>query len=176
MKAQATQPLVNPAHKAKQAHVLAMSGHLFVEAADSDELLPLGEWLKTRCDMPERLDEVFNPETTEDWDVNWEYLTSKERMICKFEGVNWEYLHIDNSGVMTGVHPDADIVNSEGKEEWLFTNLIDPSIMAHHLKQSLPTLKQSRNSLEREVAQGLLTGEAHKQELGLLKFLVKVKS
>ena len=175
MSNQATKVLVNHSHKEKMPHILAKSGTLFVEAADSDELLPLSEWLKTRCDMPDQVDEVFNPETTEDWDVNWEYLTSKERMVCKYEGT-WEYLHINDENELIGVHPDADIVESEGRKEWLITNLINPHVLSCHKTQSLGELKGSLKCLETEMAQGLLTSDAHKQELHLLKFLVKSKA
>ncbi|UKA04747.1 hypothetical protein [Photobacterium damselae] len=113
----AVQPLVNHKHGIKQAHVLAKSGNLYVEV--NNEFIPLRDFIKTRADMPDDVNEVFNPEVCEDWDVNFDYLSSKENMICRFDGINFECLHFDDHGDICGLHPDA-IKDENGN--WVLPN------------------------------------------------------
>lgn len=100
----ATRPLVNHKHGTKQAHVLAKSGNLYVPVGST--LIKLCDWLKSRCDMPDQVDEVFNPDVCEDWDVNFEYLTSKENMVCKLDSINFDCIHYDTDGCICGIYPD----------------------------------------------------------------------
>ena len=112
----AVQPLVNHKHGNKQAHMLAVSGNLYIEL--NNEFIPLSEFIKTRADMPNGVDEVFNPEC-EDWDINFEYLSSKENMVCRFDMINFDCLHYDEYGTICGLHPDA-VKDKNGN--WVFAS------------------------------------------------------
>ncbi|MCY9866470.1 hypothetical protein OTK49_28425 [Vibrio coralliirubri] len=110
----AIQVLVNESHGKYQAHVLAMSGNLFVPV--DDELIRLSQWIKSRTDMPDEIEEVFHPQTTQEWGENWEYLINKENMVCMFDGIKYDSIHEDECGRIVGIHPDA---TQNAKGEWV---------------------------------------------------------
>ncbi len=114
VKMNAIQVLVNKSHGQNQAHVLAQSGNLFIPV--NDNLVPLSEFIKTRCDMPDDVKDVFNPETTEDWGENWEYLTGREVMVCIYNGEKYDSIHTNEHGEIVGIHTDA---TQNEKGEWV---------------------------------------------------------
>lgn len=168
---QATITLVNHQHKDKSFHVLAKSGNLFLEL---DEKVPLSEWLKTRADMPDSVEEAFNPEVTEDWAENVSYVCQVEPLVCLYERVYWRVY--EENGYFKGYHPDAIWVKGkDGESHPILLPDVDETISDHHIASSLEDNESSLKELKAEMKNGLLKGDKYDQELKLLTLLVKVK-
>ncbi len=164
--------LVNPAHGEKSFHALAKSNNLFLFL---DEMTPLSEWLKSRADMPDRLDEAFNPEITEDWAENVEYLCKKEPLFCLIDDVYWSVFFED--GLFQGYHPNAQIITLDNRKVvFAFTDTVNEHVVESHSKASLKENEQSKKELLGEISKGVLKMVDYKQEIDLLKALIKAKS
>lgn len=168
---QATQVLVNHQHKDKSFHVLAKSGNLYVGI--NDEMIPLSKWLLGRADMPDSVEEVFNPEATSEWAENIDYISNVECLCCLYEGVYWRVYQ--ENGVVMGYHPQAEFFKAGDKELWVLVDQMDSEIVSHHKKSPVEDLERSMRELESEIDKGILTGDKYTQELQLIKAILESK-
>lgn len=98
-------------------HMLATQYDLYV---DLNEITPLADVLKNRCDMPDDLAMVFNPDLESEWAENVNYFNSNERLLVKIDGVFYEVFE-DNKRNIHAVHVDAIYCQHDGNNEPLET-------------------------------------------------------
>ena len=171
MTVKAEKTLVSKEHGNMAFHVLAQSNALFV---DLEEMIPLSEWLMSRADMPDSLSEAFNPEVTEDWGENVEYLCKVEPLCHLVDGVYWRVFCED--GEFKAYHPDSLWVKgANGTDYPVLVTEMDEGIVNHHISMSSDTNKESLKVITSEINDGILTDEKYVQEKDFLEFLVQIR-
>lgn len=72
------------------------------------------DFVNTRCDMP-KPQTVFHPTLCEEWDINIEYMNTKEKLYVKIDNVLYEVFETHDENIVA-VHPDAIFIR-EGEDD-----------------------------------------------------------